>query len=224
MNTRIKWLIFVIPVIIICTGLLLYVFHLNGGFSTDSKDWGGFGGFMNPFVTLSNVCLFVIFSLLVYRYNTSVNRPILTFRTEKINPHDTYETWQIINLGSGAALNLIVSYKRERSKNWEEPSVKCYSIGKDGKVNLDWLNGSVDIIGVYYKDIYDNEYVAIVGDDISEVRTLGNYSEIVINGTKVNKSELEKLKTIRSVRINEARNQVLVTTTGQTTLPPPKEP
>ncbi len=92
-GTKLK--IFLIPGSIVFIGLIMYLYHFKDGLSTNSLVWGSFGAFMNPFVTLANVSLFVMFSLLVYNYNKSINSPILTFKTNDI---DSREVWQITNI------------------------------------------------------------------------------------------------------------------------------
>ncbi len=196
-------LIFVVPASILATGLFLYFLHFHHPLSTKVQDWGSFGTYINPFVTLANVSLFLIFSLLVYKYNNSINRPILIFKTESSS--DT-EIWQINNIGNGPALNLVVSYKVTKMGKWNSPSVKCYSLGKNEKVTLDWLTGSVDVIGVYYKDIFDDSYVAIVGNDITEVRNYSSFKSFDINGYNYNKTDFKELLNLTAIRITRARN------------------
>lgn len=197
-----RWLIFVVPVFILLTGLSLYLSHFNGQFSAKVQDWSSFGTYINPFITLANVSLFIIFSLLVYRYNNSINRPILTFKTV---PNNGNEVWQISNIGNGPALNLVVSYKAARKSKWIDPSVKCYSLGKNENVNLDWLTGSVDVIGVYYKDIFDDAYVAIVGDDITEIRKYSTFKSFAIADHNYTKKDFDELLKLGSIRIMKAR-------------------
>jgi hypothetical protein len=217
MKKTIIWIIFVIPLTLIGIGIIFYFSQLNNHYSTDSKDWGGFGSFINPFVTLSNVCIVIIFSILVYRFNNLNNRPILTFKTIS---DDGTEIWQIINIGAGPALNLVVSYKKDRTGEWETPSVKCYSLGKNDTVNLDWLIGSVDVIGVYYKDLFDDIYVAIVGDDITEIRKYSTFKSFKINGHTYTKEVFKKLIALESIRITKARNQVHNTNQQNSTTTP----
>jgi len=146
----------------------------------------------------------IIFSLLVYQYNRSINTPTLTFKTEVINGK---ETWQILNLGNGPALNLLISYKVARNRDWKSPAVKSYSLGRNDKVDLNWLEGSVDVIGVYYKDIFDDEFIAIAGDDITEIRRYANFKKLDINGNTFNKADFAKLLELDSVRVTRIRKQ-----------------
>src|ERR1700741_2397820 len=100
MNPKRKWLILGIPTVILVTALISYFWHFNGKVSTNPQHWANFGSYINPFIVLCNVSLFIMFSWIVYSYNKSINSPILTFKTEVINGK---ETWQIINLGNGPA-------------------------------------------------------------------------------------------------------------------------
>ena len=203
MNEKNKWLILTVPCILLLLGFTSYFMHFNGKVSSNAQDWGSFGSYINSFIALCNVALFVMFSFLLYKYNRSINNPILTFKTEDVNGE---ETWQIINIGNGPALNLLVSYKTDKTKDWISPSVKSYSLGKNDKVNLDWLTYP-DVIGVHYKDIFDNEFIAIVGDDITEVRPFKNFKEVKINDHLYTRSDFEKLLELDSVRITRARNK-----------------
>ena len=204
MGKKTKWLIFATPIIIVSLGLIIYFSYFHKEPSIDAKDWGAFGSYINPFVTLANVSLFIIFSILVYQYNRSIKTPILTFKTEVINGK---ETWQIINLGDGPALNLLISYKDAGNQDWDSPAVKSYSLGKNDKVDLDWLRGWPDIIGVYYKDIFNHEFIAMVGDDITEIRSYKNFKKLEINGHSFIKSDFTNLLKLKSVRITRMRIQ-----------------
>ena len=120
------WIVFVFPGIILITGVVFYIGHFYGGqFSDKSPDWGGFGSYMTMFVNLSNLCVAIFFSALVFRFNQDSNKnatkratdmekfqrdlqnPVLTFKT--IMKGDK-EFWQIVNVGNGPALNLLVGH------------------------------------------------------------------------------------------------------------------
>jgi hypothetical protein len=197
-----RWPQLLIPGIILSTGLVSYFVHFHDDFSKIAQDWGSFGSFINPFVTLTNVGLFIFFSLLVYRYNNSINRPVLTFKTEI---EEGVEVWQIVNIGSGPALNLTVGHKLDNTQDWQSTAVKCYSLGKDDKVSLDWLKGSIDIIGVYYSDIFDERYFAIVGNDVTEIRKYSSFKSLTINSIIYQKKDIDQLLQLTQVRITRIR-------------------
>ncbi len=108
MKKSILFKIFGLPIAILIIGSVFYFFNFNGKFSTKVQDWGNFGSYINAFISLASMSVVIIF-LLVYRYNNSINQPILVFKTVTFN--DT-EIWQISNIGNGPAMNLIVGYTR----------------------------------------------------------------------------------------------------------------
>jgi hypothetical protein len=234
MQKRNLWIVFIIPIVILTTGFSFYYFNFHkGNLSSSSQDWGSYGSYVTSFVNLSNLCVVIYFSYLVYQYNSRKDKdakeresefrkfqqvlqnPVLTFKTSSINGK---EIWQIINVGNGAALNLQVSYKSNRSGNWIEPLVKCYSLGKSDTIDLDWFTHRPDVIGVHYKDIFENQFVTIVGNDISEVRPfMENFPAIEINDFKYTKSYFDDMLAIPSKRLSWVRNQNPNTTTSGTT-------
>lgn len=217
MNEKNKWLLFAIPLLILGCGWLIYFNNFDGKFSTEPTPWGSYGTFINSFVTLANVSLFLMFSLLVYRYNRTVNSPTLTFKT-KIKKKR--EVWIIKNIGNGPALNLVVSYKNDATEDWIEPAVKCYSLGKDDSVTLDWIDNP-DVIGVFYTDIFKNEFIALVGNDITEISSYSRFKDFTINNYVYKKAFFEPMLTLPSVRLAQIRNSTdsTGTTITQTTSP-----
>ncbi|MDB5199100.1 MAG: hypothetical protein JWO92_1063 [Chitinophagaceae bacterium] len=216
MNEKNKWLLFAIPLLILGCGWFIYFNNFEGKFSTEPTPWGSYGTFINSFVTLANVSLFLMFSLLVYRYNRTVNSPILTFKT-KIKKKR--EVWIIKNIGNGPAMNLLVAYKTDANEHWIHPAVKCYSLGKDDSVTLDWIDNP-DVIGVYYTDIFKNEFIALVGNDITEISSYSQFKEFTINNFVYTKNFFEPMLNLTSVRLAQIRNLTAdstSTTTTQTT-------
>jgi hypothetical protein len=199
-----RLLIFLIPIIILGTGFIVYFKHFEGKFSDSAPEWGSYGTYINSFVTLANVSLFIMFSLLVYNYNKLNNRPILTFKTKF--KKGKKEIWRIRNIGNGAALNLLVGYKTNAKNEWISPTVKSYSFGKDDEVIIDWITGSPDIIGVHYTDIFDEAFFAVVGNDVTTLRPVSNFKTITINKEIIyDKTEVEKFLNVPSIRITRAR-------------------
>jgi hypothetical protein len=175
----------------------------------------------------------VYFSYLIFQYNSrkdkdakdrenefrtfqqAVQSPVLTFKTSSIN---TKEIWQIINVGSGAALNIQVSYKSNQIENWIEPLVKCYSLGKGDSIDLDWFLFRPDVIGVHYSDIFGNEFVSLVGNDVSAARPFKiPFNRIMINDNAFSKEYFDEMLKIPARRITAVRNDKQSATGSPTT-------
>ncbi len=113
----------------------------------------------------------------------------------------------------------------DKTHDWIKPSVKCYSLGKKDFVNLDWITGSVDIIGVYSQNLFDVQYVSLVGNDITVVKRYSNLKPFCINDYRFDKNYFKDLIELESIRITRARNQIknrppsISTTTAETTNP-----
>jgi hypothetical protein len=82
--------------------------------------------------------------------------------------------WELKNVGSGPAIDPIVSHQEHNSDKWLAPT-RVYPIeGSGGKIRLLWVGHNPDKIIVYYRDAHGNAYVSKVDDD----RTLISYGEI----------------------------------------------
>jgi hypothetical protein len=95
--------------------------------------------------------------------------------------------------------------------------VKSYSLGKGDEVILDWLEGPVDLIGVYFKDLFDKEFIAIVSNDITEIISLSSVKSFEILGYKFEKSDFQKLLALESIRITRARKNKNIANKNYTT-------
>ena len=228
------WIVIGIPVIVLGLGLFLYLHAFSGGhYAYDSAKWGGFGSYMTFFVNSTNLCIVIYFSTLVFRYNQrrdldagirdtefrayqqAIQNPVLTFKTV---PEDGAEVWQVTNVGSGPALNIQIGYKGKSNGEWIGPRVKCYSLAKGEFINIDWITQGPDVIVVHYNDIFKNEFVSIVGDDISEVRPFVTaFESITINNQEYNKTFFDSLLNIPDQRISSVKRRAMSTTTSETT-------
>jgi hypothetical protein len=229
------WIVFLFPVLILGTGFVLYSigFH-KGSLSRAPQDWGSYGSYLTSFVNLSNLCVAIYFSYLVYKYNNrkdedakkretdfrnfqqATQNPVLSFRTIIDNAR---EKWEIVNVGNGAALNLHVCYKTDRNGDWIAPLVKCYSIGKGDTVTLDWFKHREDVIGVYYTDVFGDGFVSMVGNDISEARRYAEpFIDIIINANIYKKDFFDEMLRVPSKRINSVRKENAGTTSSSTTI------
>jgi hypothetical protein len=150
------WMVFMFPILVLGIGFGLYFVQFHGaGLSKVSQEWGSYGSYLTSFVNLSNLCVAIYFSYLVYQYNTQkdsdakqretefrefqklAQNPVLSFRT-KID-REKGEQWYVVNVGNGPALNLQVCYKSMKSDEWIPPLVKCYSLSKGDEIILEKL-------------------------------------------------------------------------------------
>jgi hypothetical protein len=134
------------------------------------KDWADFSNYINPFFALSGLPILAALSYMVYRagirkdeqelkYREISERPIIIFRVEPGKGR-----WRIMNLGKGAAMNIIVAYSND-GESWLYP-VKCYSLEPNGFLTITW-HSPVYAWRAVYNDVFeDNYYTATcIGDE-----------------------------------------------------------
>jgi hypothetical protein len=223
MNRR---LAIILAILVIVVGLTAYSFHFSSrSISGDTRDWSYFSTYINPFVTLANLTIFIWFSNLVFTYNSKkdsqealfkkvIERPVLIFTNAGVEN----EIWVVKNIGKGAALNLKIFESSGRSDKWKIPVTKCYSLGSGETLKLDWLSYA-NIIGVLYEDVFSTKYIAIGADDETHIKELDNYETIAIRGRNFPKSEFVELETVQTQRMALARKNIgkISSTTDQTT-------
>jgi hypothetical protein len=73
--------------------------------------------------------------------------------------------WEMRNVGSGPALDPIVSHQQHDSDKWLAPTRTYPLEGNGGKVRLPWVGENPDKIVAYYTDAHGNSYVSKVDDD-----------------------------------------------------------
>lgn len=104
-----------------------------------------------------------------------INRPILVF---KMLPEDK-DSYKIVNLGKGSALNIVVAYKTKPKgeiidtdwegedrdcKGKEKKIVNCYSLGEAEPLLLCWKKGGHRWIA-RYENIFGKKYYTICEED-----------------------------------------------------------
>jgi hypothetical protein len=125
--------------------LMYYLNFRNQEISSETATWGSFSDYLNPFVSITNLIVFIWLSIEVFNYNSkkdiqndnfqkAIEKPVLILK--KINTTTRIETWTIKNIGNGAAMNLKVAESANRIPNWVTPITKCYSLGKDDQLKL----------------------------------------------------------------------------------------
>ena len=219
--------VFIFPVIALLTGIGFYIFKFHSGnFSDNPQDWGSFGTYVTMLSNLSNLSVVIFFSYLVFQYNKRNNKessirdaefkkfqrdlakPLLVFKTVTI---DSEEKWQILNIGNGAALNLLVGYKSKWDEEWIGPIVKCYSLGKGDSIIIDWFEKGPDVIGVHYMDIFEFEFISFVANDTSVVREYyENFKSIEINAHTYPKSYFDEMISNPSIRHSKVNKKKTV--------------
>lgn len=226
------WII-VAAIFIVILAVLAYIFNFSSQpISDDTSTWGSFSDYLNPFISLSNLVVFIWLSVEVFKYNKkkddqteefqkSIEKPTLIFKSV---PHDrfgTTEEWEIKNIGNGPALNLRIAESNSREIIWISPITKCYSLGKDESQQLDWLIHA-NVICVTYQDIFGNYYASIGADDETFITELNdNYQEITIEGKKFTLNDFIKFNQLPTQRLHAALSSGhhSNTTTSQTTNP-----
>ena len=203
---------------IIIVSLIFYVVNFWGHkFSNTTETWGAFSDYLNPFIAISNLIVFIWLSFSVYEYNekkdrqdeilkTKMERPVLVSSSD-YHPHtNPQEVWSIKNVGNGAALNLLITTKTQRNLSWRVPAIKCFSLGKMESIELLWAAPIIDVICVIYEDIFENKYVTVFADDKSFTQPLNReYKKISIQNFTFEKEEILKILELRQERIHWAR-------------------
>jgi hypothetical protein len=110
----------------------------------------------------------VAFAIFKGRYDQIVGvKPALVFVYTEIG-------WQIQNIGSGPALNIIIGKKEEgiASSNgqWSQP-VRIPPLKKDAAFHLHWDPESNSYgLGATYEDMWGRRYTTTCGNDLNRIR------------------------------------------------------
>lgn len=102
-------------------------------------------------------------------------QPVLVF-------HFGSDGWELQNLGTGPAMNVLV-LKGGSRRGWTFP-VRVPPLSKDGSVRLHWdpLNNT-DGLAAQYEDVLGNLYSTQCGNDLNTIRAgqrLGDWKEVEI--------------------------------------------
>ena len=224
----IKWIVGGIIAIAIATYIIVF---WDQSISQNTSMWGAFSDYLNPFVAISNLVVFIWLSIQVYKYNESrdkeivefqksIEKPILIFMSMPSNNLVIGETWKVKNIGNGAALNLRVAESHTREIFWKTPVTKCYSLAKNDELALTWLT-SANVICVTYQDIFGNNYVTIGADDESISQPINSDTSIIIDGTEFNEKDFTDFLNNPTKRLRQAiaESQLHTSVTSQTTNP-----
>ncbi len=226
---RIKFIILLVSIIILGS-LFVYVFNFrNTSISTETSTWGAFSDYLNAFVAIANLIVFIWLSWQVFLYNKNkdqqteqfqraIERPILIFKSDPVGDNGK-ELWKVYNIGNGAALNLKIAESTTRQILWAEPVTKCYSLGKGDSLQLDWLKNA-NVICITYEDIFETKYVTIGADDESFIQPLNEeFKRISIRDRDFNKDDFDKFMNLQTRRLAAAKISLTSFTTDQTTSP-----
>lgn len=228
-----KKLVITLSAIVIILAIAAYLVNFNShSISKETHDWGAFSDYLNPFIGFCNLIIFVWFSLEIYKYNKNkddqnesfqkaIEKPILILVSTTDSSRSSRETWNVYNIGKGAALNLKVGESHSRHEQWITPITKCYSLGSKDKLPLDWLVYA-NMICVTYEDVFGHEYVTLAADDQSYIRTVATFKEIAITDYVFTFQQLEAFRNLPRQRLHAARNihSRTLTSTTETTRPP----
>jgi hypothetical protein len=88
--------------------------------------------------------------------------------------YDYKSGWQIENIGSGPALNIVVAQKtgglRSSARGWIEP-VRIPPLKKDGALSIHWdPHNNTDGLGEIYEDMWARPYTTTCGRDQNTIR------------------------------------------------------
>jgi hypothetical protein len=212
---RSKLLIIFIAAGVILFSVIIYIISFwSHGFSKEPSAWGAFSDYLNPFISIANLIIFIWLSIEVFHYNAnkdkqseefqkSIEKPILILKSTS-SKEFCREIWAIVNIGNGAALNLKVAESNGRQVKWIGPVTKCYSLGKGDAQELPWLMYA-NIICVVYEDIFKNKYVTIAADDESYIQAFDEKfnSFQLLDGT-IEKSNIEDFLKLNTQRLGQA--------------------
>jgi hypothetical protein len=88
--------------------------------------------------------------------------------------YDRDAGWQLQNIGSGPALNVVVAWKEHgqdaKPDQWVRP-VRIPPLRKDGVFSIHWdRDNNTHGLGATYEDIWDRPYSTTCGNDLNSVR------------------------------------------------------
>lgn len=111
-------------------------------------------------IAILNLMVFYILTDKINKYSNIKDRPILIFECKN-------GTWSIINVGAGAALNMIILEYRDDSKK-EHSKKKAYSLGINNIFEITWFHKPYEF-EVYYTDIFGKVYLSKCNNDITTI-------------------------------------------------------
>lgn len=226
-------LVITLAVIVVASSILVYILNFTGQeISNDTSKWGAFSDYLNPFVAIANLIVFIWLSIEVFNYNKkkdaqtdtfeqTIQKPVLIFKSLPPKERNSRELWIIKNIGNGAALNLRIAESRFRNIDWVTPITKCYSLGSGDFLELKWLKHA-NVICVTYEDVFTHRYVTIGADDESQTRELKEpFKLIEIKDKEFNLNDIKDFLKLDTQRLHAAELSVNLTssTTPNSTSP-----
>lgn len=225
--------VIILAVIVIISSIVVYILKFKDqAISTDTSKWGAFSDYLNPFVAIANLIVFIWLSIEVFNYNKkkdaqtdtfekTIQKPVLIFKSIPPKEANGHEVWMVKNIGNGAALNLRIAESHFRNIDWVTPVTKCYSLASGDHLNLKWLKHA-NVICVTYEDVFGHKYVTIGADDESQTRPFINYKEIQIKGENFELKDFDDFLKLTTQRLHAAELSVSLTsstTTSHTSSP-----
>lgn len=169
-----------LAILVIGVPSYLYINQFSAGtLSTDQAVWGEFGDFMNVWVAIGNLIAlggltFYISTLERSQHEASTNLENARSRPTLIYKYlDDQKKWVIQNVGNGPALNIRLSFLKER--NWEIPN-KIHSLISGGITSFPIRQPtSEDVICLVYYDIHGTVITTLGQNEDSEIILNENY-------------------------------------------------
>lgn len=136
-------IIAIVCVAVISVALFKYFNNFSQGFSEKQSDWGAFGDYINPFLTLINVILLVWIGFLTLQttdhYNRLQIRPLLDFMVASPSDFKPYisDSWYLLNCVNAPARNIRLKF--HIGERFESRWIACYSMNGNSQLELPWL-------------------------------------------------------------------------------------
>jgi hypothetical protein len=162
------WLLIVICILIVTTGLSIYFYRFHSGLSFQQGVYGTFGDYLNPFLTFISIVLLSYISIranqLTETFNQIQLQPHLYLTMERSTIVAGDEDWIICNGYDAPGINILVRMTFNRTSGSYTRWVNCFSLGKDLKKEMVWVRWA-DEIQVMCSDISGRRFFSIIYRD-----------------------------------------------------------
>ncbi len=161
--------------IIILLGFGAYWWQFGSShWSEKPADWGVLGDYMGMALGAANFIVFLWLSLLVHRYNEAkdekedrLTTPLLVLSVSGSH-YNEKRIYEVINVGQGAAINVLSSRVSATNLNINNPSwtrpVMCNSLLPNKAKDLRWTHNTWAII-LLYTDSLNRQKISLCLDD-----------------------------------------------------------
>lgn len=145
----------------------IYMCQFDGGISTKQADFGAFGDYLNPFLSVVNIILLVYISLraneISGNYNKIQLQPqlFLSCQTSPSQPTLGDECWIAKNAYEAPAINIFVSVIFDRKNNIRTKWINCFTLERNALIELLWLRLPNEI-EVIWSNVNADEHYRIV--------------------------------------------------------------